>query len=207
MASEWFRRMGDIPGLDYEPPVRIDRAALPGHNKEPEVHRFELGGRARESLSWGWVPVKPDALGEGESESAVQDARAPVREYVRADVDEPPWATEQLLQRLWEGLELPGEGCDYHWAIQDVCSQLRPRMSEEPTVLANLESLEWLNVRLVLAYPQAVTVDLADGKDAYVNVSALSTLIDTYSTEGFLKEALEVARLAQRLNQNGPQLD
>jgi hypothetical protein len=206
MVSEWFRRMGDIPELNYEAPVRIDRAALPGYDKDPQVHRVELGGRVRESLSWGWVPVNPEALGEGESESALRDARAPVREHVRVDEEEPPSPTEQLLQRLWEGLELPGRGLDYHWAIQAVCGQLRSRMCEEPSVLPHVESLACLDVRLVIAYPQAVTHELPDGKDIYSGVSAFATLIEMYSTEGFLNEALEVARLGQRFDQQEAQM-
>ena len=47
--------MGDIPGLDYEPPAAVDRTALPHHDAVPEVHRFEFDGRVRESLSWDYA--------------------------------------------------------------------------------------------------------------------------------------------------------
>ena len=109
-----------------------------------------------------------------------------------------------MLKRLWEGLELPGEPSDYHFAIQGAAGALWARRAAEPEVLAWFEHLSWLDLRLVQAVPDAVRDEFAGahpGRQEFFSVSAFHSLISLYSREGLLQEALEVAQLAQRFGQ------
>jgi hypothetical protein len=209
MAAAWFRRLGDVPGLDYSPPVVVDRNALPRHDATPE-NRDDLP--ASGYLSWGtvWEPIPPEEREEDDDEDAewTRDLGAPVTDHLRAYVPDDSGvhrlvrpdgpATPRLLQRLWEGLELPGRPYDYHAAIEHVREMLYPRRLDEPVVLEAVESLAWLDIRLVLACPYAVLVETAEGDEHFYGMSAFGGLIRIYRTEGFMREALEVAELAER---------
>jgi hypothetical protein len=213
MAAEWFRRLGDVPGLDYGPPVVVDREALPRHDAEPDNRDgISIGGY----LSWGtvWEPVRPEEREPDDDEDGgavwSRDLEAPVTEYLREYLDhdaehglarvraERPLATPDLLRRLWEGLELPGRPYDYHVAIERVREMLFARRLDEAEVMETVESLAWLDVRLVLACPHAVLVQTDEGDEHFYGMSAFDALIRLYQTEGFMREALEVAELAER---------
>lgn len=209
MPAQWFRRLGDVPGLDYSPPVVIDREALPRRDAEPK-NRDDLPDSGY--LSWGtvWEPMPAEEREDDDDEDAEwsRDLEAPVTDYLRGyvaedaghgvllGVDRP--ATPVLLQRLWEGLELPGRPYDFHAAIQRVRKMLFARRLGEPEVMETVESLAWLDVRLVLACPYAVLVDTGDGGEHFYGMSAFDALIRLYQTEGFMREAVEVAELAER---------
>ena len=197
MSVEWFHRLGDIPGLDYDTPAGIVRSAIPGHDTEPEVNRVELSdGTLYESLSWPRTVAPPP--GEEDRFAHLAPVQAYLQAFYHAAERQP---ADQLIQRIHESLELPGRGSDYHFALQQAASQLRSGMLEAPEVLSHVEALAWLDIRLVLAYPQAASSEVEDERFRHYIVEAFDTLINLYSTEGFLNEALEVARLAQRLNQ------
>jgi hypothetical protein len=189
--------LGDVPGLDYSPPVVIDREALPRHDAEPK-NRDDLPISGY--LSWGtvWEPMPPEER-EDEEDEWSRDLQAPVTDYLRAFVPEDAVrATPDLIQRLWEGLELPGRPYDYHAVIERVRETLFPRRRGEPEVMETVELLAWLDVRLVLACPYAVLVHTSEGDEHFYNMSAFDALIRLYRTEGFMREALEVAELAER---------
>jgi hypothetical protein len=192
-TGEWFRRIGDIPGLDYAPPLPIDRTAIPGHDLEPEVRRMDFGGMNRAYLSWGMREVLP-APGEPEKQ-AWTSLGAPVSEHLREPLEASRFITSaELLGRLWEALELPGGGDDYHRVLERVWARLRSNIRREPEAATSVEELAWLDIRLVLAYPDAVRVNY-DGETKYRPVSAFSLLERVYETEGFLSDALRVAEL------------
>jgi hypothetical protein len=200
MAAAWFRRLGDVPGLDYGPPVVIDREALPRHDAEPK-NRDDLPISGY--LSWGtvWEPIPPEERDDDEDEDAEwsRDLEAPVTDYLRDFVaDDAVPATPDIIERLWKGLELPGRPYDYHAAIQRVREMLFSRRLAEPEVMETVESLAWLDIRLVLACPYAVLVETGDGDEHFYGMSAFDALIRLYLTEGFMPEALEVAELAER---------
>jgi hypothetical protein len=198
MTLEWFHRMGDIPGLAYQPPITVNRATLPGYDKKPRLHRLEFEGRVVESLNWGSLPSDRSDAGPG----AMRSARAPVAERAWTD-EQTQDPTDQLLQQLWEGLELPGEGFDYHFAIQCVHQELWRRRLNEPQSLAWFERLAWLDIRLVEAYPQAAQIE---SHEAEVTVAAFHGLTSVYLEEGFLHEAIDVARIAAKVGreEKGP---
>lgn len=194
MPPVWFRRMGDIPGLDYEPPVPVDRTKLPNHAAVPEVHRYEFDGRIHESLSWEYME-------DGEE---VSTSASPAHGVAFSGSDDRELATKTVLTRLWEGLELPGEPSDYHFAIQGAAGTLWSRRKSEPDVLEWFEHLNWLDLRLIQAAPDAVRDEYAaaqPGRSEFYSVAAFSNLINLYSREGFLQEALVVAQLAEQLGQ------
>lgn len=179
--------MGDIPGLDYEPPVPIDRTALPNHDAVPRIGRYGFDGR--ESLSWDYDEFSTSA--------------SPAHGVAFSDNDR-ELATKTVLRRLWEGLELPGEPSDYHFAIQTAAAALWGRRNAEPEVLESFEYLNLLDIRLIEAVPDAVRDEYADahaGRSEFYAVSAFSNLINLYSREGFVREALGVAEVAERFGQ------
>jgi hypothetical protein len=49
---EWFRKFGDIPGVDHKGDPRVDRMTLAGHDDVPEVLSDEFEGKRRKALSW-----------------------------------------------------------------------------------------------------------------------------------------------------------
>jgi hypothetical protein len=196
LSVEWFRRLGDVPGLDYETPAGIDRSEIPGHNAEPEVHRVELlGGEVHESLSWPRTVEPPP----GEEQTSA--SFAPVSAYLQAFYATERQPANRLIRCVQEALELPGRGSDYHFALQQAIPELRSRMLETPEVLSHIERLAWLDIKLALAYPQAVSSDVPGDNFRYYGMAAFDTLANLYSGEGFLNEALEVARVAQQFEQ------
>jgi hypothetical protein len=194
--------MGDIPGLEYEPPVPVDRTRLEYHDLVPEIHRYkDLDGRAIESLWWEY-PAEREEDEEGTSSS-------PAHKVAFGGFDR-ELATSTLLKRLWEGVELPGEGSDYHFAIQGVAGALWSRRKTEPEQLPWIEYLCWLDIRLIRALPDAVRDDYADRRPSgseFYGVSAFNTLISMYEREGFLQEALAVARIAGEFDQGQHQIE
>jgi hypothetical protein len=67
-------------------------------------------------------------------------------------------------------------------------------------VIEQVELLCRLAIQLIETYPDAVTVE-REGETKYDNVDAFYRLIKLYENDGYLEEALEVARRAVRFNQ------
>lgn len=195
MTVRWFRRFGDIPGVEYTPPEPVDRTKLKGHDAVARVERYEFDGRINESLRW---PADDD----DEFGSSASPAHTVAFERLDDTL-----ATTTLLRRLWEGLELPGEASDYHFAVQGLAETLYKRRAREPEVLAWVEYLCWLDIRLLQACPEAVTNEHADGYEdrrRFYSVPTFSRLVDLYTREGFLQDAMGVAHLAERFEQGVP---
>jgi hypothetical protein len=189
MSAKWFPRLGDIPGVEYSPPVNLDRKRIPGHDVRPEVvAHTNIHGEPDFFLMWPR---------EGTTWRSV-NGWAPVREHLLGVLDQDRTPTAQLLRGLWEALELPGEPVDYHWILRDALDRLWRQRWTEPSVLATFESLAWIDVRLVLAFPRetSVLVRPMEGGESYMRRSTpFETLIQLYRTEGFLRTAVELAEL------------
>lgn len=177
--TEWYPRMGDIPGLDFASPD-VDRSKLPGHDSRPETHVFEFDGERRESLWW--------RTGDGDTSGSPAQAHA--------HVEEPGRPAAEILRLLYEALELPGQPADYHFAIQSAAGLLWNRRRSEPGVLPKMEELCWLDIQLVEACPQAVSYEGNDGLTYYA-ITAFHSLISLYEREGFIEEALKVVERAK----------
>ena len=183
--AKWFRRLAEIPGVHYETPQTINRFSLPDYNLVPELHEFEFDGKRHESLSW--------RTREGSTSASPAN-----RWRTEPRLDESPAQT--ALQQLFETFELPGIASDYHFAIHHCNETLWKQRRQEPWVLEQIERLCWLDIQLLEACPEAISFD-REGETQYANVDAFHRLINLYEDDGYLKEALEVARRAVRFNQ------
>lgn len=110
-----------------------------------------------------------------------------------------------MRARLWEALELPGTARDYHFAIQSTAGELWTRKRREPEVIEWFEFIAWLDLRLLQVFPGAVRDEFAGERPIergeFYSVSAFGWLIDLYSREGLLGQAMQVAQLAERFGQ------
>jgi hypothetical protein len=186
IVPKWFRRFGAIPGVVCEPPRLLDRRKLAGHDAVPEQYGHEFEGKRRETL---WWPGQGDGGGSSASPA-----------HRRAFVDSRHASTATVLRHAYEGLELPGEPSDYHFLIQGCAEQLWIRRRDELSVVAEVEKLCWLDIKLVQACPDAVSDEYSEDQRFYA-ILAFPRLIEIYEREGALAEALEVADVAVRYGQ------
>jgi hypothetical protein len=180
---EWFRRLGDIPGVDYARDPRVNRSKLPGHDDVPETISHEFQGTRRTGLSW--------PIGSGSGSASPAQRHHSVKSGATA---------AELLLHMTEGLELPGIPSDYHFIIQGSVEALWTRRREEPEVFEVVEKLCWLDISLIRAKPGSVSIETSS-KQNLVRVIAFQRLIDLYEREGFLRDALYVATLAASFEQ------
>lgn len=179
MEPLWFPRFADIPGVTYAPSTQIDPSSLPGRGQRPEISRYS--GIAP-SLRWG------------------NTSASPAKQFT-------PWnppieSTEQLLVRIAQVLELPGEPSDYHFAIQSTAGALRSRTARAPALFDELERLCWLDLQLIQAVPEAVSVGEPEG-ERYFSILTITWLLQLYLREGQLLYAAQVASIAERFGQKG----
>lgn len=177
--STWVRRLADVSGVGYAGMSDADRRRIPGHDAVPKVLKLRDGS---EFLEWG------------------NGSQTPAQAYELVDPDAP---TKRVLSHLMELLELPGVPSDYHFAIQNVISQLMRRRLTEPEVLDDVEGLCLLNMALVEAIPEAVARDWeGDLSKGFVGMFCFSTLITLYEEEGALDDALAIAHRAKPFGNN-----
>jgi len=183
VSVEWYRRFAEIAGVHYSGSPGLDRRRLRGHDAVPEIythdHRDNVPGPAQ-TLMWG------------------DGSASPVHE--RAFSDMKAMATSKLLRNVAEALELPGEPTDYHFAIQSTATVLWDRRRAEPDVLDEVERLCWMDVSLVQARPNAIS-DEYRPEGGFYSVTSFKMLITLYEREGAIREALEVATVAERFDQ------
>jgi hypothetical protein len=191
MVGEWFQRFGDIPGVSHAAPAGIDRRRLPSADARPQVHTYD----GERHLSWPG----------GEGSGIISTSASPAHERAFG-TDLAGMSTAAALQHLGETLELPGEPTDYHFAIQNVLEALWKRRRTEPAVLGTVEQLAWLDLSLAQARPDAVSTDI-HGERKFYAVLAFQYLITLYERDGALREALEVAELAVRYQQQQAKRD
>ncbi|MCJ0907044.1 hypothetical protein [Rhodococcus sp. ARC_M6] len=174
MDTEWFKRFGDIPGVTYKTPHGIDRRRLLAAKARPR--ELYLGGK-RVAMQ-----DEPD------------DSTSPAAQRW-FDLNIADMSVDAMLRNLYETLEVPGEAEDYHFAIQDVIEVLWRRRRSEPLVLAHVESLSWLDVRLIQACPDAI---MFGDELQYFSVPAFGRLITLYTREGAWRDALVVADIGEQ---------
>lgn len=200
MRVTWFRRAADIPGLNYMAPQSVDVTRLRGYGAEPEFdrHRGFDGGQA-EWLHWSY----------DDGEGSYGTSASPAQNHSSAALER-ELSSAARLQHLWETLELPGQAGDYHFAIQETAGDLWRRKRREPSLLAWVEWLCWLDIRLIRAWPDAVRDEYAgdfEDHSEFYGVAAFRTLAQLYKREGFLTEAQQVAEVARSFDQGGPYID
>jgi hypothetical protein len=198
--EKWFRRLAEVPGVNYQSATSIDRTKLPGHDLVPKVDRYSFDGRTHESLSW------PTPEGSTSASPAAEWKTEPRKGETEA---------QTTLRQLQEALELPGTLSNYHFLIQGSHEALRSFAREEPWVLDEVEKLCWLDIRLINAHPSIATLEpiavddeemakvIAErrGDRKFFHVLAFHQLISMYEREGYLREALDVAKIGQKFEQ------
>ncbi|HVB20556.1 MAG TPA: hypothetical protein VNG51_01240 [Ktedonobacteraceae bacterium] len=186
---QWFRRFAEVPGVEYTSNSGINRFQLPGHDAVPHVGAYSMLNSPHEQhefLSW---PMVDNTVGTTSASPAKQWKTQ--THIAESDV-------QTRLRQLYETLELPGELSDYHFAIQGCCSELWRLHRLQPWVLEELERLCWLDIRLVQNHPDFTVVNNEKG---HFWITTFDTLLQLYEQEGYLYEALQVAEIAERFNQ------
>lgn len=181
MAPEWYARFGDVPGVLYETPPGIDRSRIPGASSRPKLYKSYDGSS---SLTWG--------------EDDEWTSASPAQE--RSFDDTSRYSNERLGKHLAEVLELPGEASDYHFAIQNTVEEFWRRRKNDAKSFEEIERLGRLDIELIQAKPEAVT-SVVDGERTYYQVLTFQRLIYIYEREGAWREALDVAEIALRFDQ------
>ena len=179
---DWFRRLGDIPGVAFPGAPGVDARALPGYGTVPKIYvHQDLQGRAHERLSW---PSSGGYRG---------GTASPAYQWIITDFRDVPIA--DMLKNCFEGLELPGQPSDYLQVIERCAGALSGRWPRQLGVLEQVEKLCCLGLQLIDARPDVLTDSLSE-EPRYFGTFLI--LIDLYQREGFLLEALDVASQAAR---------
>lgn len=172
----WYPRFGDIPAVSYATPAGLTVEKLAGYGTEPTTQRYETSF----SLDWG------------------DTSRSPASRH--AEYDDSRANVARITRRLEEVLELPGTASDYHFPLLVGADSLYRRRFAEADALPAVERFCWLDIQLIEARPDAFMVD-ASKSDDYYRFPTLSRLITLYSTEGYLREALELVEKTERFGQ------
>jgi hypothetical protein len=191
---QWYQRLADVPRVNYPGSSDVNRKQLPGYNAKPEVHRYEFDGKLNESLHW---PTRDGST----SASPAQQWQTKLRKGEDAG--------RTALRQLYEALELPAELHNYHFLIQQCCDQLWQwsYRREQHWVYPVVESLSWVDIRLVEIYPSIITNKYRKRAEdpKFFSVTAFSRLISLYLREGYVREALSVAERAVRVGNSSPE--
>lgn len=184
--GRWFPRFAEIPGIKYEAPPNLDFSALSGRGSVPEIEYYNIDGKRHVSLKWKSGDLTTSASPAHEWKTLPRGGESPA-------------AT--LLRQVYETLELPGILSDYHFAIQHAHEALRRYVGKEIWVPAYIEKLCLLDVQLLDKYPETIVFESIKNEIHYARASAFTRLIDLYEKEGYLREALQIAKIAERLEQ------
>jgi hypothetical protein len=183
--AEWYEGFRKVPGVAYPGHPDIDRRKLPQHNVKPEIETFDVGGEKHTSVMWqtrdGYSSQSPAAAW-----SSVDDPR----------VAEP----EDVLRSMYEALELPGTVSDYHFKLLNACAALWSRRKRRPEVLPELEKILLLDISLVGLHGHSLMFEHEDGR-VMPGVPAFDQLISLYEGDGFIHEAIAIAKLATAAGQ------
>ncbi|MEV0175419.1 hypothetical protein AB0I00_30415 [Streptomyces sp. NPDC050803] len=165
-------------------------AAIPGvrFTGSPGVVREALAeARVRPKVSYG-SPMWPTT--EGSTSATPASRHVPVEA-----------SGEDLVSRVWEALELPGEAMDYHFVLQGAVDRLWSGKRSYPDGLELLEVFALLDLELMEAAPQAVSFDTDSVPASFVHVASVPRLVMLLEREGAFGEALGLARRLTRFDQ------
>lgn len=176
--ATWYARMADIPNIQFRGSPGVNRASLAEARARP---RAGYG----DSLWW------PGQQGETSASPAHQ----------RAFHDTTSMSRDDLVRWVWEGLEVPGEPSDYHFLLQGAVERLWSRRGSDPEGLRFVEIFGYLDLALIEAAPQAVTLDRGDGPQGFVHILTLDKLLTLLEREGAFREALTLSRRAERFGE------
>jgi hypothetical protein len=182
----WYERFGNVPGMAYAGHPDIDRRRLPDHDAKPSVESFVFDGNTQRSLSW--------------KTSDGSTSQSPAAGW-RTEEEPRKIPSSRIFRRLYEALELPGTASDYHFAMLGAYESLWSRRKREPEILTELEKILLLDVSLFEAYGESIG-HVVQGEKFVPRVPAFQYLITLYEREGFLHEALDIAKRAAKAGQD-----
>ncbi len=181
--NQWFRRLAEVPGIEYECSPNIDRSLLPEHDAVPQIGTYEssLDGKINTYISW-----KTD---EGSTSAS------PAHRWQASGRIPEPRLNETLpqaiLRQCQETLELPAILSDYHHALQSCHELLWQHRRKDLWIIAEIERLCLLDIQLV-EFQNSISLERDSGFSL-----AWGRLIQLYEREGNIREAFA---LAQRLD-------
>jgi len=183
--NQWFRRLAEVPGIEYEYSPNIDRSLLPQHDAIPEIRTYEssLDGKIDDFISWKTT--------EGSTSVSPTHRWQKLEPQLRLDETIP----QAILRQLMETLELPGILSDYHDALQNCHEVLWKYRRDEPWVIAEIEWLCCLDLQLKEIQKILSTEgSIYSVPDYMPYCPALSRLVKLYEREGNLQEAFAIAQ-------------
>ncbi|MBN8564799.1 MAG: hypothetical protein J0L70_30160 [Leptolyngbya sp. UWPOB_LEPTO1] len=183
--TKWYRRLAEVPGVQYQGSPDVIRSRLPEHKSVPEISTFNFDGKQHDSIMW--------TTPEGSTSASPAH-----RWQTQPQPNETKGQT--ALRQLHETLELPGILSDYHFAIQNCHQTLWKQRREEPWILSEVERLCWLDIHLVEAQPTIAFWEREDTTHS-ISILAFGQLVRLYEREGNLYEALAVAQRAEHFQQ------
>lgn len=183
--TEWFAHLADVPKVGYPGHPTVDRRSLPGHDIKPQVDTCEIDGTPHRSISW------PTAEGS--------TSQSPASAWCSSD-DPQHTTVADVLRRIYEAVELPGTAADYHFALLHSYRILWSRFRQRAEILPELECLCLLDLALVESRPDILRMGGED-ETFWASVPAFHYLIRLYEFEGYVEDALAIARRGSALRQ------
>jgi hypothetical protein len=178
--NQWFRRLAEVPGIEYECSPNIDRSLLPEHDAIPEIRTYEssLDGKIHDSISWKTTEGSTSASPAHRWQGWGQKPEPRLNENL----------PQAILRQLQETLELPGILSDYHHALQSCHELLWQHRRKDIWIIAEIECLCLLDIQLV-----EVQNSISLERDSGFSL-AWGRLIQLYEREGNILEASAIAQ-------------
>lgn len=157
----------------------------------PEISYYNFDGKRRKSIMWNY----------GNTSSSASPAHG-------WTTTPRPGESESLtlLRQIYETLELPGKLSDYHFALQRTHDELYKFIGKESWVASEIEKLCKLNIQLLEKHPETISYENEEGIH-YARVTAFNRLISLYENEGYLRDALEVVKIAVKFNYDNAKVE
>lgn len=184
--AEWFEGLRTVPGVAYAGHPDVERTKVRGYNAKPKVETLDVGGETLKSVMW----KTPDGGYSSQSPASAWSSSGDPRTADPSDV----------IRTLYEALELPGTVADYHFKMLATCGALWSFRKQRPDLLAELEKILLLDVSLIKAHGYSLAFE-HNGEHRMPRVPAFDQLISLYEHEGFVHEALAIAKLATATGQ------
>ncbi len=185
-STVWYKRLAEVPGLDFGGSPGVDRRRLRGHDARPTVVKLSLSDPDREILTW--------------PQAAWTSSWSPAQEHF-AGGDATMLDVTALVRRTWEAIELPGDVFAYHLGLQTTVTTLWAKHRQDLDALAHLEVFARLDLGLLAAQQSEFLIDRAQSPNRYADVSTFAPLLTILEREGAWREALEFAELAVGIGQ------
>ncbi len=93
-----------------------------------------------------------------------------------------------------------------HFALQNCSQELQNHTGREAWVSSAVEQICRWNIDLIETHPETITYE-SDSGTHYFGVTAFRKLIGMYEKEGYLQEALEVARISIKFDHDVGKLE